>query len=51
MKEHEKTAADLLYEAVCEFCNNYCKIPGQHTDFEDIPYPECSNCPLHKIGV
>lgn len=50
-EKKQPTVADLLYEVECEFCNNYCKVPDNYPEEQDIPYKECDECPLHLIGI
>ena len=52
--EKQKTASDIVVEAINEFCNDYCKYQEKFNHVDDEHYDElikkyCDNCPLNKI--
>ena len=54
--EKQKTASDIVVEAINEFCNDYCKHQEKFANvgeddkrFDELINKYCDNCPINKI--
>ena len=52
MSESKRTIIDQIYNALCDFCRNYCKYNEQYEkEGVDGPGPKCEDCPMCTIGL
>ncbi len=53
--EKQKTASDIVVDALNDFCNNYCKYQDKFSDvdddtiFDELTVKYCADCPINKI--
>ena len=51
--EKKLTISDIIESVAQDFCDNYCKFPGEYgeedDDYERLIDEKCSNCPLNRL--
>lgn len=46
----EKSVAQIIGEVTSDICDNYCKMPEQYEDHDEMLDAVCNDCPLNKLG-